>query len=100
MLLIWSTLCGGEDLPRAGKGGARPVAVTLDRIGYPNGLLFESVEERQSVHFPLPRDIRKVSASLRLQLIWSPLWLSRFSMGPFEWVWRRLSYGKPLSMAR
>jgi len=35
-----------------------------------------------------------------LQLIWSPLWLSRFSMGPFEWVWRRLSYGKPLSMAR
>jgi len=73
MLLIWSTLCGGEDLPRAGKGGARPVAVTLDRIGYPNGLLFESVEERQSVHFPLPRDIRKVSASLRLQLIWSPL---------------------------
>ena len=35
-----------------------------------------------------------------LQLIWSPLWLSRFSMGPLEWVWRRLSYGKPVSMAR
>jgi len=29
-----------------------------------------------------------------LQLIWSPLWLSRFSMGPLEWVWRCLSYGR------
>ncbi len=35
-----------------------------------------------------------------LQLIWSPLWLSAFSMGPLEWVWRRLSYGKPVSMAK
>lgn len=35
-----------------------------------------------------------------LQLIWSPLWLSRFSMGPLEWLWRRLSYGKPVSMAK
>lgn len=29
-----------------------------------------------------------------LQLIWSPLWLSRFSMGPVEWVWRCLTYGR------
>lgn len=35
-----------------------------------------------------------------VQLIWSPLWLSRFSMGPLEWVWRRLSYGKPVSMSK
>ena len=28
-----------------------------------------------------------------LQLIWSPLWLSRFSYGPVEWLWRRLTYG-------
>jgi len=28
------------------------------------------------------------------QLIWSPLWLSVFSMGPFEWVWRCLTYGR------
>jgi uncharacterized protein len=34
------------------------------------------------------------------QLIWSPIWLSRFSMGPLEWVWRRLSYGKQVSMAK
>ena len=31
-----------------------------------------------------------------LQLVWSPLWLSRFRMGPLEWVWRRLTYGKGL----
>jgi uncharacterized protein len=29
-----------------------------------------------------------------LQLWWSPWWLTRFRMGPFEWVWRRLTYGK------
>jgi uncharacterized protein len=29
-----------------------------------------------------------------LQLIWSSLWLSRFEMGPFEWVWRSLTLGR------
>ena len=28
------------------------------------------------------------------QLIWSPLWLSVFSMGPLEWVWRCLTFGR------
>lgn len=35
-----------------------------------------------------------------LQLIWSPLWLSRFSMGPLEWLWRRLSYGRPIAIGK
>ena len=26
------------------------------------------------------------------QLLWSPLWLSRFRFGPFEWLWRSLTY--------
>lgn len=29
-----------------------------------------------------------------LQLIWSPLWLARFEMGPLEWVWRSLTLGR------
>ena len=29
-----------------------------------------------------------------IQLIISPLWLSVFRFGPFEWLWRSLSYGK------
>jgi uncharacterized protein len=41
-----------------------------------------------------------VLAVWALQLIWSPLWLSRFKMGPLEWVWRRLSYGRPVAMAK
>jgi uncharacterized protein len=41
-----------------------------------------------------------VPAVWALQLIWSPLWLSRFSMGPFEWVWRRLSYARPVDLLR
>jgi uncharacterized protein len=35
-----------------------------------------------------------------VQLIWSPLWLSRFTMGPLEWVWRRLTYGKGVALRR
>jgi uncharacterized protein len=30
-----------------------------------------------------------------LELLWSRPWLSRFRYGPFEWLWRRLSYGRP-----
>ena len=41
-----------------------------------------------------------VLAVWALQLIWSPLWLARFQMGPFEWIWRRLSYAKPVQMAK
>ncbi|WP_312785195.1 DUF418 domain-containing protein [Brevundimonas sp.] len=41
-----------------------------------------------------------VIAVWTLQLIWSPLWLSRFRMGPLEWLWRRLSYGRDLPLRR
>jgi uncharacterized protein len=41
-----------------------------------------------------------VPAVWALQLVWSPLWLSNFTMGPFEWVWRRLSYARPVSLVR
>ena len=34
-----------------------------------------------------------VVAVWALQLTWSPIWLSRFDMGPFEWAWRCLTYG-------
>lgn len=29
-----------------------------------------------------------------VQLFYSPLWLSRFRFGPFEWLWRTLTYKK------
>ncbi|NJC40506.1 uncharacterized protein GGQ87_000764 [Brevundimonas alba] len=35
-----------------------------------------------------------VGAIWIVQLIWSPLWLSVFQMGPLEWVWRCLTYGR------
>ncbi len=34
------------------------------------------------------------------QLIWSTLWLRSFEMGPLEWVWRRLSYARPVAFAK
>jgi uncharacterized protein len=35
-----------------------------------------------------------------VQLIWSPLWLAKFRLGPLEWVWRRLSYGAPIEITK
>ncbi|MFZ4122053.1 MAG: DUF418 domain-containing protein [Caulobacterales bacterium] len=35
-----------------------------------------------------------------LQLIWSPLWLSKFHYGPLEWVWRKLTYGGAVAFVR
>lgn len=35
-----------------------------------------------------------------LQLIWSPIWLKYFRMGPFEWVWRCLTHGQRLPLRR
>ena len=34
------------------------------------------------------------------QLLWSPLWLSMFRMGPLEWVWRCLTYGRFVRLSK
>lgn len=34
------------------------------------------------------------------QLVWSPLWLSVFRMGPLEWVWRCLTYGRMVPLLK
>lgn len=34
------------------------------------------------------------------QLIWSPLWLSMFRMGPLEWLWRCLTYGRMIPLRK
>lgn len=36
------------------------------------------------------------AAIVVLQIPLSALWLSRFRYGPVEWIWRRLTYGRPL----
>jgi uncharacterized protein len=41
-----------------------------------------------------------VGAVWLLQLIWSPLWLSVFEMGPLEWVWRCLTYGRRIPLLK
>jgi uncharacterized protein len=37
-----------------------------------------------------------VMAIWLLQLWYSPVWLARFRFGPFEWLWRSLTYGQRL----
>lgn len=39
-----------------------------------------------------PGQFALVLAVWALQLVWSPLWLKRYRMGPLEWVWRVLTY--------
>lgn len=41
-----------------------------------------------------------VLAIWTLQLVVSPLWLKRFRFGPFEWLWRSLSYWQIQPMRR
>ncbi|MBK8225941.1 MAG: DUF418 domain-containing protein [Flavobacteriales bacterium] len=35
-----------------------------------------------------------------VQVIWSRWWLARFQYGPFEWVWRSLTYGRMMPMRK
>lgn len=35
-----------------------------------------------------------------LQILYSRWWMKRFNYGPFEWVWRQLTYGKRLPMLK
>lgn len=41
-----------------------------------------------------------VGAICAAQVIWSPLWLSVFSMGPLEWIWRCLTYGRMVPLRK
>jgi uncharacterized protein len=34
------------------------------------------------------------------QLVFAKWWLKRYNMGPLEWVWRTLTYGKVLKLKR
>lgn len=60
--------------------------MTFIFVGAPGLGLFGTVERVDQA--------KLVLAVWALQLIWSPLWLSVFRFGPFEWLWRTLTYGQ------
>jgi uncharacterized membrane protein YeiB len=37
---------------------------------------------------------------LAVQLVWSPLWLRKFGYGPMEWLWRTVTYWRPIPLRR
>jgi uncharacterized protein len=41
------------------------------------------------------RQVLLTLAIFAAQVMLAPLWLRYFSLGPLEWLWRRLTYGKP-----
>jgi uncharacterized protein len=51
-------------------------------------------------HFERTHQIVTVLAVWIVQLIWSPIWMRSFRFGPFEWLWRSLTYLKPQPMRR
>jgi uncharacterized protein len=38
------------------------------------------------------------AAIIVAQIPLSAWWLSRYRFGPIEWIWRRLTYGRPLTL--
>ncbi len=64
---------------------------TLIFMGYGLGLLGEiDVWQAALLAFPI----------FILQILFSRWWLSRFRYGPFEWLWRSLTYGQAQPMTR
>ncbi len=47
-------------------------------------------------HTGASRAMAIAAAIIVVQIPLSALWLSRFRFGPVEWVWRRLTYGRPV----
>ncbi len=41
-----------------------------------------------------------VAAIWAIEIIWSSIWLRHFRFGPFEWLWRSLTYGTKQPMRR
>ena len=35
-----------------------------------------------------------------VQIVWSHIWLHYFQYGPFEWIWRQLTYWKKLPLRK
>ena len=50
--------------------------------------------------FGWPQMWQVIGAVWLAQLIWSPLWLSVFQMGPLEWLWRCLTYRRMVPMRK
>lgn len=53
-------------------------------------------------HLDRVEQLGVVAAVWIVELIWSPIWLKYFRFGPFEWLWRTLTYWKlqPLRRTR
>ncbi len=67
--------------------------ILLTTVFYGYGLgLFGHIERFPQMAF--------VVAVLALELWWSPVWLRHFRFGPFEWLWRSLTYWRRQPMRR
>jgi len=51
-------------------------------------------------HVGASRALLIAAAIVLLQIPLSAWWLSRFSFGPVEWIWRRLTYGRPIELRK
>ena len=96
-------------LTSRGVGGVRRLFAPVGQMAFTNylsqtlimtSLFYMPWGPRLMGQVDYPGQWAIVIAVWALQLIWSPLWLSRFRMGPLEWLWRRLSYGHDLPLRR
>jgi len=64
------------------------------------GLLFNGVGLGLYGKLPRYQAYEIVLAIWVVQIIWSHIWLRYFLYGPFEWVWRQLTYWKKLPIRK
>lgn len=96
-------------LTTRGLGGVRRALAPVGRMAFTNylaqtlimtTLFYMPWGPRLFGQVDYPMQWAIVVAVWALQLVWSPLWLAKFRMGPLEWLWRRLSYGRDLPLRR
>ena len=81
-----------EPLSPQDRGFVRQLtATTLRRLGQIDDLIDGCLQKPLPPAMPVPRDILRLGVA---QLLISPLWLRSYTMGPLEWLWRYLTYGK------
>lgn len=91
--LVWQRDRGRRILDLLSPAGRMALTNYLGQT-FIGQLLFSGVGMALGAHLPLAAIVVLAIAVFIMQMIASAWWLKRFQFGPFEWIWRMLTYGQ------